>query len=161
MKSLVLLTAILLLNSFSTFAQEQEQASSAELQKWIALEKEETRANYSDLVLVVIVKVKDESKKDFETWVDEVLYNALNNSESEMKKAQLKATRWLEPTKQNGDGSWTYSWIMDPVIPKTNYDIQPFLINEYGEKAGKDHWQKYLTFMAGPPQSYMFTQTDY
>lgn len=161
MKNLILILIIGLLAQFKAFAQTDEMPSIAELQKWSHLEKEETRAKHDDQVLIVIVKVKEDSKEDFDLWIKDVLYDALYKSESMMKKAQLKATRWLEPTKQNEDGTWTYSWIMDPMIPGTNYDIIPFLTSEYGEKEGMKHWATYLTFMAGPPQSIIVTQTDF
>lgn len=140
--------------------QEEKMASSEELQEWIEKDKESTRAKAEDKILIVIVKVKDESKQEFDLWIKDVLYAALYESESEMKKAQLKATRWLEPIRQNKDSTWTYSWIMYPLIPKTNYDIPRFLNLEYGEELGKKHWDKYLTFMAEPPQSIVLQQTD-
>ena len=161
MRSFLNVFFLLLITTSIAVAQSDSKASSEELQKWINLEKEETRAKYGESVLIVIIKVKDESKIDFDKWIEEVLYKALYNSESDMKKAQLKATRWLEPTRQNQDGTWTYSWIMDPIIPNTNYDIELFLVKEYGEEIGKAHWQKYLTFMADQPQSHMLKQTNY
>jgi hypothetical protein len=78
-----------------------------------------------------------------------------------MKKAQLKVTRWLEPVHQNTDSTWTYSWIMDPVIPNTDYDILTFLKNEYGNETGEKHWQTYLTFMAREPIIVGLKQTSY
>jgi len=154
-------TLILTMCSLISFGQSEATASSSELQKYIALDKEETRAAFDDQVLIVVVPVKEEAKAEFDTWIKDVLYNALNKSDSEMKKAQMKTTRWLEPERQNKDGSWTYTWIMDPFIPGTNYDILPFLHDEYGEAAGNKHWAKYLTFMAAAPQSILLKQTDY
>ena len=88
-----------------------------------------------------------------------MLYSALNKSDSEMKKAQLKATRWLEPVRQNKDSTWTYSWIMDPIIPNTNYDISTFLELEYGKDLGQKYWVMYLSFMAADPQIITLKQT--
>jgi len=161
MKSIILILALSLIGSLNTFCQEDKMATSAELQEWIAKDKNTTRANLNDQVLIVLVTIKDESKQAFDAWVKDVLYDALYNSDSEMKKAQLKTTRWLEPARQNKDNTWTYSWIMDPVIPNTNYDIPRFLDLEYGVELGKKHWDKYLTFMAAPPQSILLNQTDY
>ncbi len=147
--------------NINVYAQDGNGASSEELQQWIAKEKESTRAHTNDRILVVIVKVKNDAKQEFESWIEDVLYSALYNSTSEMKKAQLKDTRWLVPVSPNSDSTWTYSWIMDPIIPKTNYDIPRFLNNEYGEEMGKKHWEKYMTFMAEPPQTLYLRQTDY
>lgn len=159
MKSILLTLSLLLVWNVTIYGQDEKMASSEELQKWIAKDKESTRAKTDDNILIVIVKVKDEAKQEFETWIKDVLYSALYKSESEMKKAQLKATRWLEPVRQNQDSTWTYSWIMDPLIPKTNYDIPVFLNSEYGEELGKKHWEKYMAFMAEPPQAVVLKQT--
>lgn len=150
----------MILWSTNSSCQDGKMASSDELQKWIQLDKEATRAKTDEQILMVIVKIKNKSKGEFETWIKDVLYSALNNSESEMKKAQLKATRWLEPVGQNKDSTWTYSWIMDPIIPNTNYDIPVFLNKEYGEEIGKKHWDTYLTFMAEEPQAIVLRQTN-
>jgi len=159
MKQILLILSLSIFWNPNANSQDKVMASSAELSKWIAKDKEFTRAKTNDKILIVIVKVKDEAKLEFESWIKDVLYAALYASESEMKKAQLKATRWLEPTAQNKDNTWTYSWIMDPLIPNTNYDIPRFLDLEYGEEIGKSHWEKYLTFMAAPPQSIVLNQT--
>jgi len=151
----------MLIWNLNAYSQDEKIASSEELQKWIAKDKESTRAKTDDNILIVIVKVKDESKQEFEIWIKDVLYSALYKSESEMKKAQLKATRWLEPVRQNQDSTWTYSWIMDPLIPETNYDIPKFLNLEYGVELGKKHWEKYMTLIAEPPQSIVLKQTDF
>lgn len=78
-----------------------------------------------------------------------------------MKKDQLKVTRWLEPAHQNEDKTWTYVWIMDPIIPNTDYDIPTFLNMEYGEEKGKEHWAKYQTFWAKPVEAHMLKQTSF
>lgn len=161
MKPAILVFSLMVFWSVNSNCQDEKMASSEELQKWISLEKEATRAKTDEMILIVIVKVKDNSKNEFETWIKDVLYKALYSSESEMKKAQLKATRWLEPVEQNKDSTWTYSWIMDPIIPNTNYDITTFLDNEYGKELGKKHWEKYLTFMAEEPQAIALKQTNY
>jgi hypothetical protein len=157
MKSLILL----FLTTLTAAAQTTEVASSKDLQKWIGTQKEMNRAKTNDHVLLVVLTIKPTAKADFDSWVNDILYKALYQSKSEMKKAQLKATRWLEPLRQNADSTWTYSWIMDPVIPKTDYDILTFLKNEYGNEIGDKHWQTYLTFMARESIIVGLKQTDY
>lgn len=161
MKPALLIFALILFWNVKASCQDEKMASSEELQKWIEKDKESTRAKADDEILIVIVKVKNESKQEFDRWIKDVLYSALYKSESEMKKAQLKATRWLEPVSQNQDSTWTYSWIMDPLIPNTNYDIPRFLNLEYGEELGKKHWEKYMTFMSEPPHAIILKQTNY
>ena len=136
------------------------EATPADLQKWIKTDKQRNRAALNDHVLLVVVSVKPEMKTEFDAWIKNVLYAALYRSKSEMKKAQLKTVRWLEPLRQNADSTWTYSWIMDPVIPNTDYDIPTFLNNEYGIEEGMKHWNTYLTFLAREPMVVGLMQTD-
>lgn len=161
MKFISLTFTLILFGFVTSNGQNTEKTTIQNLQQWSSMDKKKMRAQHDQQVLIVVVKVKNESKEAFEKWIKDVLYAALYSSESDMKKAQLNATRWLEPARQNKDSSWTYSWIMDPIIPNTNYDIPAFLNEAYGEKKGKDHWGTYLSFMAESPQSILLTQTDY
>ncbi|MBK9335619.1 MAG: hypothetical protein IPM98_03115 [Lewinellaceae bacterium] len=105
--------------------------------------------------------MKEASKSEFEQWVKDVFYPALRKSESPMHEAQLNATRWLEPAGQNEDKTWTYAWIMDPVVPKADYDIPTLLNTAYGEEkvrpTGKPTWH----FWAKPVDMHVLKQTTY
>lgn len=161
MRQLIILCLCVLTWTSNVYSQIKEVADSRVLQKWIKSNKELNRAKPTETIFIVIVNVKKESKKEFDSWVKDVLYAALYNSKSEMKKAQLKTVRWLEPIRQNADSTWTYSWIMDPVIPQTDYEIDAFLEKEYGSELGRQHWNKYLTFMATEPKVIALKQTNY
>ncbi|WKN42929.1 hypothetical protein [Tunicatimonas pelagia] len=89
MKPTMLIVSLLFLWNLTVHCQDVDMASSEELQPWIEKDKESTRAKTNDKVLIVIVKVKNEAREEFDTWIKDVLYSALYNSESEMKKAQL------------------------------------------------------------------------
>ncbi len=158
MKSTLITLILIGCATSAAYSQAKKMASPAELQKWIDSDKETNRAKVGEMVYIVIVKVKDEVKVEFETWVDEILYAALNSSNSPMKQAQLKATRWLEPLGKRPDNTWIYCWIMDPGIPKTQYDIPAFLKSEYGDEKGQQHYDKYQSLVEETP--YGFRQTD-
>ncbi len=140
------------------YAQESDLATEAELQPWIDAEKESVRAKTGDVISVDLLSVSDDHKQEFETWVADVLYDALYKSDNPMKKAQLNAVRWFEPMSQNEDGSWSYCWIMDPIIPKTVYDIELFLKQELGADEAKMQWEKYLSMVT--QQQVLLRQTD-
>ena len=95
MKSAILIFSLLIFWSVNSNCQNEKMASSEKLQKWISLKKEATRAKTDKMILIVIVKVKGQFKVEFEKWIKDVLYKALYRSESEMKKAQLKTTRFF------------------------------------------------------------------
>lgn len=123
--------------------------------------KEQMRAKTGEEVWVIVTHVKGDQKPAFEQWVKEIFYPALQKSKNPMHKAQLQSTRWLEPAAQNEDKSWTYAWIMDPVLPKADYDIATLLNTAYGEEKGKAHWEAYMAFWAKPVEAHILKQTAY
>lgn len=140
------LTLILLLISAAGFAQTK------------AYEKP---AKPGETVLVVVAAVKPNKKAEYETWMNDVMYAALYKSKNPVKKEQLKVTRWLKPARQNADSTWTYAFIMDPVIPKTDYDIPTFLKQEYGDEKGAQYVSQYESFLARPIVIHALKQADY
>ena len=125
------------------------------------LPREQMRAKSGDEVWIIVTYVKDELKPEFEKWIKEVFYSALHKSQNPMDKLQLNSTRWLEPAHQNEDKTWTYVWIMDPVVPNGDYDIPTLLNKEYGEAKGTEHWVKYQTFWAKPVEAHILKQTSF
>ena len=123
--------------------------------------KEQTHAKTGEEVWVIVNYVKEDSKLAFEQWIKRVFYPALEKSQNPMTKEQLNATRWLEPARQNEDKTWTYVWIMDPVVPNADYDILNLLNTAYGEEKGKAHWEKYQTFWSKPLEAHILKQTAY
>lgn len=152
---------LMLAFGIQSYAQEGKTASSEELQKWIAKDKNSTRAQKDERVMIAMLFVKDESKAAFEDWVKNVFYDALYKSKNEVNQAQLKATRWLETMNQNEDSSWTYAWIMDPLIPNISYNMAEFLNQAYGEKAGKQHLEAFGSYLARPSMNIFLRQTDF
>lgn len=122
--------------------------------------KEQMRAKTGEEVWIIVTYVKEASKSEYEQWIKDIFYPALQQSKNPMNKAQLNATRWLEPAGQNEDKTWTYTWIMDPVVPKGDYDIPTLLNTAYGEEKGKAYWAKYETFWAKPVEMHVLKQTE-
>ena len=127
----------------------------------ISPSKEQMRAKIGEEVWIIVSYIKNDSKSEFEKWIKEIFYPALQNSKNPMNKLQLNSTRWLEPANQNEDKTWTYVWIMDPVVPNGDYDIPTLLNKEYGEATGTEHWEKYQTFWAKPNEAHILKQTSY
>ncbi|MFN7117474.1 MAG: hypothetical protein ACK4TA_11790 [Saprospiraceae bacterium] len=148
MKNITLLFVTLLLCAtyVSLFAQES-------LQK--------KQAKVGEQVWLITVTIKNDQKSNFEKWINEVMYPALRNSKDKGKQDQLKSTRWLTPTAQNADQTWTYAWIMDPVVVGGNYEIPPFLKQVYGEELGQKHWEAYLSYLTKEPEVIALIQTNY
>lgn len=148
---------VFLVAPFIAFSQETK---THDLAYWQTTDKMKNRAEKGEKVLMIIVKIKNESKKDFEKWIDEIFYPAEYRSKDPMKIAQNKTARWMIPVRQNKDSTWTYAWIMDPYIPNTNYDISDFFTVQYGKELGEKYWQMYLSYLAETPMQIAFFQTD-
>ena len=127
---------------------------------WQTTDKMKNRAEKGEKVLIIIVKIKNDAKKDFEKWIDEIFYPAQKRSEDPMKIAHNKTVRWMTPVRPNKDSTWTYSWMMDPYIPDTNYSITDFLTIQYGKELGDKYWKMYLSYLSEPQIQMAFFQTD-
>ena len=73
-----------------------------------------------DPMWVILNHVKADKRAQFEKYVYEVLLPALEkNAESDpISRNIIKQTRMLEPSRANKDSSYTYIWLMDPIVKK-------------------------------------------
>ena len=96
-----------------------------------------------DPVWVILNHVKADKRPQFETFVYEVLLPALEkNAEGDPSSRNIiEHTRMLEPTRANKDSSYTYIWVMDPVVKEANYSY-PGII---GAVHSLEETEKYLT----------------
>ena len=99
-------------------------------------------------VWIIISYVKENSKMDYEKWMTDIFWTPMKTTQDPLLKKQFAATRWLTPARQNEDKTWTYCFIMDPIIENGNYDIDHYLVKTYGETKGKVYLQEYEGFMA-------------
>jgi hypothetical protein len=108
--------------------------------------------NNPSKVWVIVNYIKDNAKADYEKWMTDIFFKPMNKTKDPLL-AQLNAsTRWLSPAQQNSDKTWTYVFLMDPVIPNANYDIESYLQSTYGEAQGKVYMTQYQSFIASAPQ---------
>jgi hypothetical protein len=108
--------------------------------------------NNSSKVWVIANHIKDNAKADYEKWMTDIFLKPMAATKDPILMKQNASTRWLNPAKQNTDKTWTYVFLMDPVIPKANYDIESYLKQTYGEAQGKAYMAQYQGFIASEPQ---------
>jgi hypothetical protein len=123
--------------------------------------KEQNRAKEGEKVWLIINHIKDESKTDYVNWMNTYFLSLLVNTTDETTKKQYQNTRWLEPARQNDDKTWTYVFIMDPVIPKTNYDIAALLATKYGAEKAAALNKEYESYLAKPTIVHNLKQTQH
>lgn len=131
------------------------------LSSLFAQSKDQNRAKQGDMVWLIVNHIKNESKTDYLNWMNTHFLPVLVNTLDENTKKQYQHTRWLEPAQQNPDNSWTYVFIMDPVVPKTNYDISVLLTTTYGIDKAAALYKEYESFFAKPTEVHILKQTQH
>ena len=108
--------------------------------------------NNPSKVWVIANYIKENAKADYEKWMTDIFFKPMNNTKDPLLAQQNASTRWLSPARQNPDKTWTYVFLMDPIIPKADYDIENYLQQTYGETQGKTYLKQYESFIASEPQ---------
>jgi hypothetical protein len=95
---------------------------------------ERLRAVDGEKILVVLNHVKPDRRKEFERFMHEIIGPITARSEIHV----LNRTRILHPTGPNEDGTYTYIFLMDPLVPDGEYNIEKLLLLTYPpEEAGE------------------------
>jgi hypothetical protein len=85
---------------------------------------------------VLLNHVKADQRASFETFAYERLLPALKKgaaSDPLLKKLHSQ-TRMLVPREANPDGTYTYIWLMDPVVPGADYEYRAILEKAYSKE---------------------------
>lgn len=118
-----------------------------------------TRAKQNDTVWVLLNHVKADKCQQFEKFIHEIFWPASKNL-SEYDQKVFNQTRVLHPTAKEEDGTYTYVFIMDPVIPGADYSIENFLVKEYGKQKGEEYGKMYTDCLTGDQTGWTLTQTE-
>lgn len=112
-----------------------------------AQSKANNRAIEGDRVWLIINYVKAESKPEFEKFMEDIFFKALLTSKEPQRADQYQKTRWLMPAKQNSDSTWTYVFIMDPVVANSNYDIEKLFQEQYSPENSAELFKQYESYI--------------
>ncbi|MCF8235968.1 MAG: DUF4440 domain-containing protein [Bacteroidales bacterium] len=93
----------------------------------------------NDTMWVVRYRVKPAKREQFEKFNFNHLAVAANKIDPKLKNS----VRFLRPVNQNDDGSFTYIYLMDPVIDPTAYDIKPVLRKAYGKEKASECYKMF------------------
>ncbi len=111
----------------------------------------------NDEVWVAVNTIKADKREQFEKWVFEIFWPAGLKLPAKERIA-FEYTRVLRPTKANDDGTWTYIYVMDPVIPRAEYDIDRWLKRLFSEAKAQEYAQMVEETYAKPQFSYDMKQ---
>lgn len=87
------------------------------------------RAAQGQPVLVCVSTIKADKRDDFRHYLDEVKAPAVRA----IKPDVHASVRLLEPSHPNADGTWTFIWLMDPVVEGEDYEMEPMYGAFYGQ----------------------------
>ena len=113
-----------------------------------------------DPMWVILNHVKADKRAQFEKYVYEVLLPALEkNAESDpISRNIIKQTRMLEPSRANKDSSYTYIWLMDPLVKKADYSYPGILSRVHSPKETKKYISMQKECLVGPQVDYRVKQ---
>jgi len=99
----------------------------------------QARAAVDGNVWVIANHVKADKVADYEDF--NLKY--LKPAGDEVASVATKTVRFLKPEKQNQDGTYTYFYLMDPVMKDTNYEILHILTVKYGKEKAEEYYKRY------------------
>lgn len=93
--------------------------------------------------------------------MEDVFFKAILESKLPKMDEQYLKTRWLMPTRQNKDGTWTYAFIMDPYVKGGNYQFEPLFEENNSKEEAAAIIEKLNSFMTAPPKIHFLVQSKH
>lgn len=123
--------------------------------------KEQMRSQEGDKVFLIINQVKDASKADYENFMHDIFFPLVTTSKMEKMQEQYQKTRWLTPARPNKDSTWTYVFLMDPVVEGGNYQFEPLFEEKYSKEEAAKLIKQHESYMAAPPKFHALVQSKH
>lgn len=118
------------------------------------------RAVEGDTVWVLLNHIKHDKHQQFEKFIHEIFWPKAAKLKPDDQQT-FKQTRVLRPVEMNKDSTYTYVFLMDPVIPNTSYFILNFLKKMYSEEKAEEYYKMFEECYASPQSGYTLIQTKY
>ena len=118
------------------------------------------RASKGDTVWVLLNHIKADKCEQFEKFVHEILWPIAQKSDP-IDQQVTKQTRVLHPVEMNEDSTYTYVFIMDPVIQDAKYQFSYYLKKEYDEEKTKEYLNMVYECYATPQTGYTVVQSQH
>ncbi len=115
-------------------------------------------AKSGESVWIFLNPVKADKREQFEKFLHEIFWPGAKKLSNADQKV-FRQTRILHPTKQEADGTYSYFFIMDPVVEGGDYEIPSLLKKMYGETKGMEYNALFESSLAGPQIGYIEKQS--
>lgn len=120
-------------------------------------ERENIRAHQGEDVWVLLNHVRAEKCEAFEHFLHAILMPAIAHTHPET----YNKVRVLHPSVPNKDGTYTYIFLMDPVVPDGIYNIGEILLEFYKPELAKEYMKIWDEALASPQVEYDTVQSDW
>ena len=119
-----------------------------------------TESKQGDPMWVILNHVKADKRQQFEKFAYEVLLPALeeNATSNLITRKMIGQTRMLEPRRANKDSSYTYIWLMDPLVKDAIYSYPGILKRVYSPEETKKYISMNNECLVSPQVAYPVKQ---
>ena len=120
-------------------------------------------ASPGESMWVVLNHVKADKRQQFEKFVYEILLPALEEGAKvdPTSKKIIEQTRMLEPRRVNKDSSYTYIWLMDPIVKDADYSYPGILNKVYSPEETKKYISMNDECLVSPQIGYRVKQGNW
>ena len=119
-----------------------------------------TGSKQGDPMWVILNHVKADKRQQFEKFAYEVLLPALEETAKSnlTTRKMIGQTRMLEPRRANKDSSYTYIWLMDPLVKDAIYSYPGILKRVYSPEETKQYISMNNECLVSPQVAYPVKQ---
>ena len=119
-----------------------------------------SRATEGNTVWVLLNHVKPDKRKQFEKFIHEIFWPEAEKLEPADQQV-FGQTRVLHPVESNEDGTYTYVFLMDPLITDADYSILNYLKKMYDEEKANEYYKMFTESLNRPQEGYKVIQSQY
>ncbi|TCZ67736.1 hypothetical protein [Flaviaesturariibacter aridisoli] len=119
-----------------------------------------TIARQGDTVWVIVNPVKADKRAQFEHFLKDIFWPMGYKLEGKDQEV-FRKTRVLFPVKAEANGTYSYLFIMDPVVRQGEYDIETLLRKMYPADKAKEYNKLFDDSLSGGQIWYTSLQTEY
>jgi hypothetical protein len=118
-----------------------------------------TTAKAGEPVMLIVTKVKADKKKQFEDYMDRfgAALAKVAQTDSTVKRVAAQ-TRTLTPAQADPDGTFTYVFLMDPVVKDADYDMMKVLEKVLTKDEVEQLKKQFEDAVVGPQQMFALVQ---
>ena len=123
----------------------------------VDIDRECNRAVEGERVWVLLTHIKPDRRQEFEHFIHDFIAPISARSEPNV----LNRTRFLLPAEPNEDGTYTYVFLMDPVVKDGIYSFEKILSLDYSPEETAVHLKLWNDSLASPQVGYEVIQANW